>query len=108
MTFSLVEIPNVVEFSAEYHKIPHEMFSFPPLDRTLIELHSFMHLVNDENGTKQALLFVENDEMEQVKDVFEWIKAKTLELKIPLVWRITFFNLRSLFNFLKVADANGF
>ena len=83
-----MEVPNVVEFSAEYHKIPHEQFSFPKIEKVLRDVHAFTHTVKIDTD-KEAFVFVKNDEIDQVRDVFNWFQIKSHELGLGLKWRVT-------------------
>ena len=94
-----VEVPNIVEFSAEYHKIPHEQFHFPQTEDLLREVHAFTHL-HDFDGHKEAIIFADNDELDQMRDVFRWCESKSRDLELGLEWRISYFHLRTLFTFL--------
>lgn len=83
-----------------YHKIPNENFDFPHLPLIIRKVHKFIHVVK-EDTTKVAYLFAENDEIEQVREVFDYFENQSKTLNLNIEWNVHCLSLSSLFTFLK-------
>lgn len=87
--------------SNKFHKIPHEKFDFPNIAIILRKIHKLVHQTV-ENQTKVAYIFVEDSELEQMKQVFNWFEAYSMKLDLNLVWNVQcIISTRVLFIYLK-------
>lgn len=89
----------MIEYSQEWHKIPHEGFKeFVDIGKVMRDFHAFIHI---EELDGKAIIFAEADEEEQIKDILRCFKTKSEELNLLLNWdKVQVYSLRTLYLFL--------